>query len=92
MRKVRDEARSDWITDDRQNDWDGGRGALDRLGCNRTIDDDYIEFALDQVGGQLRQPIVIAVGGSPLDYHIATLGVARVPQPLPKRLRLLALG
>ena len=44
-----------------------------------TSDDDDVHFALDQVGNQLRNPIVIAVGGSPLDHHIAALGVARVP-------------
>ena len=56
------------------------------------LHDDYIDFALDQVGGQLRYPIVIAVGGTPLDHHIASLGVAGVPKLLAERLRLLAVG
>ena len=46
-RQVRDQARSDWIGDDGQNDGNGGRGALDRLGCKRSLHDDYIDFALD---------------------------------------------
>ena len=78
MREVRDQAGSDRIADDGHDDWDGGRGALDRLGRNRSRDDDYLDFALKQVRGQLWYPIEIAVGGSPLDHHIASLGVARV--------------
>ena len=57
-----------------------------------TLHDDYIDFALDQVGGQLRYPSVIAVGGTPLDHNIASLGVAGVPKLLAERLRLLAVG
>ena len=47
LRQVRDQARSDWIGDDGQNDGNGGRGALDRLSCKRSLHDDYIDFALD---------------------------------------------
>ncbi len=79
MREVCDQARSDWIGDEGHDDGDGGRGALARTGCDRAVHDDHVDFALDQVGDQLRYPIVIAVGGSPLDHHIASLGVARVP-------------
>jgi hypothetical protein len=43
-----------------------------------AVDNDHIDFALDQVGGQVRYPSVVSVGGSPLDHHIASLGIASV--------------
>ena len=49
-----------------------------RLGPDRTVRDDHIDFALDQIHGQLGYPSVIAAGGSPLDYHITSLNVSRV--------------
>ncbi len=51
-----------------------------------------IHTVLDQVRNQIRYPGVIAAGGSPLDHHIASLGISGVQQPLPERLHLLALG
>ena len=39
----------------------------------------HVDFALDQVGDQLWYPVDIAVSGSPLNHHVAPLGVARVP-------------
>ena len=92
MREVRDQAGSNRISDERHDDGDGRRGALDRSGRGRTIHDDQIGFALDQVGGQRGDASVIPGGRSPFDHHVASLDVACVPQPLPKRLRLLALG
>ncbi len=66
-RKTCDDAGSDRIGDDRHDDGDGGRGALSRLGCLCGVRDDHIDFALNEVGGQLREPGVVAVGRSPLD-------------------------
>jgi hypothetical protein len=36
-------------------------------------------FARNEIGGQLWETSVVAVGRSPLDQYVATLGVARVP-------------
>ena len=65
----------------RHDDRDGGRGALDCLGCKRCFHDHHFDFLLDQVIDQRWYPIVIAVGVSPLDYllHRAPL---RSPRPV----------
>ena len=92
MCEVRNQAGPDWIGHQGHDDGNSGRGTLCRLGCNRAVHDDHIDLALHQVGGQRGYLIVIAAGRSPFDHYVASLHVARVPQPLPKRLRLLALG
>ena len=90
MREICDYAASNWISDDHHDDWDSGGGPLDSLGCNRTVHDDYLNFALDQICGQFGYPIVIAVDGSPLDHHITPLGVAYVPEFFTECLHLFA--
>src|SRR5215813_14778904 len=91
MGKARDQAGPNWIGDGSHDDRDDGRGALRGTGRDRSVHDDHIDFALYKVSGQFRYSIVIAIGRSPLDHQIASLGVPRIPQPLPERLRLLAL-
>jgi hypothetical protein len=54
--------------------------------------DDHIDFVLDEVGGQLREPRIVAIGRSPLDHHIASLDVARIAQSLAESLGFLARG
>jgi hypothetical protein len=78
VRKACDQPGADWISDERRDNRDGRRGALECLGCGRSLHDDYIDFPLDQVSSQLRYLVEIAVGRSPLDHQVASLGVTSV--------------
>ena len=78
--KARYQAGRDWVGNDRHDDRDGGRGVPGCLGSERTIQNDHVDFVLDQFGGQIAGTRAkLAVGGSPIDHHIASLGVARIP-------------
>ena len=49
------------------------------LGRQSDVRNDYVDFSLDEFGGQLGEPSVVAIGPLPLDDHVTPLGVARVP-------------
>src|SRR6476619_1473723 len=53
-----------------------------RQGLERGVHDDHVDLVLDQVCDRLRRTTVIAVGGSPLDYHVASLNEALIQQAL----------
>ena len=53
MREVRDQAGADWISHQGHDKRDGGRSALQRTGRDRTVRDDHIDLALNQIGGEL---------------------------------------
>ena len=79
MREVGNQSRSEGVGNDRHDDGYGRGGSQGGAGRDRYISHDDIHLALNQLGSQLRYTVVIAVGRSPVDHHIASLGVARVP-------------
>jgi hypothetical protein len=83
MREVRDQAGSDRIGCQDHDDGDRGCGALRFARPDRTVRDNHIKLAPDQVDGQLRYPSVIAAGGSPLCCAGISGGHTRDDEPLP---------
>src|SRR5262249_45019019 len=53
--------------------------------CGRAICDDHAHPAADQIGRQLRQPIITAFRPAVFDRHILTLDVAFFTEALPER-------
>ena len=78
MREARNQPGSDRISHSSHDDGNSGGGALKRLGCNGIPNDDYVDFAINQVCSQLRYATVVAICRSPLNQHVATLRVSRV--------------
>jgi hypothetical protein len=65
-------------------DWNRGR-SLHRGGAGfRPEREDDIDTESDQIGREARHPVVVPLGVSPLDDHIAPLDVAKVTQPARK--------
>jgi hypothetical protein len=83
VREVCDQSRSDWIGDKGHDDWDGGRGTLDRLSYRRAYRDDHIYLELDQLLRDAWQTIWM-VRYADLNFNVAAFHVAQFTQPLPK--------
>ena len=83
MREARDQTGSEWIGDHAMTMGMVDVARLAGAGRLRAVHDDHLDSALDQIGNQLRYPGVVAVGRSPLDHHIASLG--RSPRPAAPR-------
>src|SRR5438067_10179452 len=75
----------DWVSAGHKDD--RGRQARALGGDSRRAADryDYIDLATDEIGGQCRQPIVVALCPAVFDRHILPLDIAGFAQSLPKR-------
>jgi hypothetical protein len=52
--------------------------SLGSLHSDGHIGDDDFHFSLNQIGNQLTQPVVVAIGRSPVDDYVRSRRVARV--------------
>ena len=92
----------DFVSPEDDGFWDGDAQSLCRFEVDheiklgrlfdRRIRNDYVDFCMNQIRSNLRCPGASAVGGSPLEHHIAPLAVAGFAQTLSKGLRLPPLG
>src|SRR3954447_22903152 len=73
IREVSHKPGPHWIGDGSHDDRDSGCGALDRMGRRGALNDDDVNFALNQFGSQLRQARVISSSASLHDYHVTSL-------------------
>src|SRR5215813_6018875 len=85
-RETGDEAGRNGVVAAGEDDWDCGGGSF-RRACSKVAATcgDQVDLAADELRGQRRQPIVLALRPAVLDLSVLTLDITGVLEALPER-------